>query len=135
MTKKSRAASTKATRPGSAGIGHNLLLTLTLVPAVIGLLLIGAWILDILIFEDAQSQVTVGILFLLLGFAASNLLQKRWRLAAGWGLLVIADLAVLLWLDVRAQMVAIGFGLVGLLVLAVEFYRQYRPGAEQKPKK
>jgi hypothetical protein len=135
MTKKSRVANAKATRQGSAGIGHNLLLTLTLVPAVIGLLLIGAWILDILIFEDAQSQVTVGILFLLLGFAASNLLQKRWRLAAGWGLLVIADLVVLLWLDVRAQMVAIGFGLMGLIVLAIEFYRQYRQGAEQKPKK
>jgi hypothetical protein len=134
MTKKSHAASTKATRQGPAGMGHNLLLTLTLIPAIIGLLLIGAWILDILIFEDAQSQVIVGILFMLLGFTASNALQRHWRLAAGWGLLVIADLVVLLWLDVRAQIVAIALGLVGLILLAIEFYGQYRSRAEIEKK-
>lgn len=126
MTKKSHAGNTKATQGAPAGC--NLLLALTLVPLVIGALLIGAWVLDIEVFGDPQSQITVGILFILLGFAASNALQRRWRLAAGWGLLILADLVILAWLDVRAQIVAIGFGVVGLIFLAIEFYRQYQQG-------
>ena len=82
--------------------------------------------------EDPQSQVTIGILFFLLSFAASNALQKRWRLAAGWGLLMCADLVVLAWLELWAQVVAIGFGLVGLIFLIVEFYRQYQQGKAEK---
>jgi hypothetical protein len=91
--------------------------------------------MDILILEDDQSQITIGILFFLLSFAASNALQRRWRLAAGWGLLMCADLVILAWLDVRAQMVAAGFGLVGLVLLAVEFYRQYQQGKANQLKK
>jgi hypothetical protein len=105
---------------------RNVFLTLTLVPLVIGVLLIGAWALDIEIIPGPQAQVVVGVLFFLLGFAASNLLMRRWRLAAGWALLIVADLAVLAWLQLWAQVVAIGLGLIGLGLLAVEFYRQYR---------
>jgi hypothetical protein len=114
--------------------GGNVLLTLTLVPLIIGVLLIGAWALDILILEG-QSQIIVGILFFLLSFAASNALQKRWRLAAGWTLLMCADLVILAWLDVRAQIVAAGFGLIGLVFLAVEFYQQYQQGKAREVKK
>ncbi len=134
MTRKSRAGNTKATPHNPAAPGRNLLLTLTLVPLVIGVLLIGAWVLDISIFDDAQSQVTIGILFILLGFAASNALQKRWGLTAGWGLLMIADLVVFAWLDARTQLVAIGFGVVGLIFLASEFYRQYHFRVEKEKK-
>ena len=108
--------------------GRNVLLTLTLVPLIIGVLLIGAWAEDVLILEDDQSQITIGILFFLLSFATSNALQKRWRLAAGWTLLMCADLVILAWLDVRAQIVAAAFGLVGSVFLAVEFYQQYQQG-------
>jgi len=135
MTKISRTGNTKATRQSLAAPGCNLLLALTLVPLIIGALLIGAWVLDILIFEDAQSQITVAFLFFLLGFAASNAMQKRWRLAAGWGLLMLADLVILAWLDVRAQTVAIGFGGVGVVFLAIEFYSQYQQGRVEKEKK
>jgi len=112
-----------------------VLLTLTLVPLIIGVLLIGAWGLDILILEDDQSQITTGILFFLLSFAASNILQKRWMLAAGWALLMCADLVILAWLDVRAQIVAAAFGLVGFVFLAVEFYKQYQQGKAKQMKK
>jgi membrane-bound ClpP family serine protease len=135
MTKKSPARNIKAIRRSPSASGCNLLLALTLVPIVIGVLLIGAWVLDISIFDDAQSQIIVGILFILLGFAASNILQKRWRLAAGWGLLMCADLVLLAWLNVWAQAIAIGFGLVGLIFLGIEFYRQYRQGQQSKLKK
>ena len=104
----------------------NRLLMLTLVPLVIVSMLIGAWALDILVFGDYQSQVNVGIFFFLLSVAASNVLQKRWRLAAGWGLLMCADLVLLIWLEVWAQAVAIGIGLVGLVFLVIEFYHQYQ---------
>ena len=55
----------------------------------------------------AGSQVTVGIFFFLLTFTASNAILKRWRLAVGWGLLAIADLVTLGWLNLAAQIVAI----------------------------
>ena len=86
--------------------------------------MIGAWVLDIEIFDNLQSQITVGILFFLLSFAASNALQKRWRLAAGWGILAVADLIVLAWLDIRAQVVALSVGSIGAALLGFEFFRQ-----------
>jgi hypothetical protein len=61
--------------------GRNVLLTLSLVPLVIGMILIGAWVLDLEVLKDPQSQITVGIFFFLLSFTASNALQKRGRLA------------------------------------------------------
>ncbi|MGE5250391.1 MAG: hypothetical protein ACM3QS_09285 [Bacteroidota bacterium] len=108
--------------------GTNVLLTLTLVPLVVGLLLIGAWALDYLVLEDAQSQLIVGVLFFLLSFAASNALQRRWRLAAGWSLLICSDLVLLAWLNLWAQIAALIFGLVGLGLIVVEFFRQYQRG-------
>jgi len=135
MTKRSQSRKKKTGLQGSPSPGKNLLLTLTLVPLIIGILLIGAWVLDILVLNDFQSQVTVGILFFLLSFGASNALQKRWRLAAGWGLLMCADLVLLAWLEVWAQVVAIGIGLIGLILLVMEFYRQYQSGKAQKANK
>ena len=115
--------------------GKNLLLTLTLVPLVIGILLIGAWALDISIFDEPVLHVTVGILFFLLSFTLSNVLQKRWMLATGWGLLMCADIVILAWFHVWAQSVAIAVGLVGLGFLGVEFYRQYQLNKLEKAKK
>lgn len=109
-----------------ATTGSPVHLTLTLVPLVVGLILIGAWVLDIAWFEDPQSQIFVGIMFLLISFTASNVLQKRWRLAAGWAMLLAADLVLLAWLQVWAQVLALAVGLVGSGFLAVEFYHQYR---------
>jgi len=124
MSKRSsrarKAASSKPSPPGAS----SLLLALTLVPPVIGLLLIGAWALDISIF--AEAQLAVGILFILLGFAASNAVQQRWRRAAGWGLLTVADLVLMIWPEFWAQGAAIGLGLLGLAFIGIEFYGQYR---------
>ena len=124
MAKKSTSKYKKTPSTKRSSPGKNVFLALTLVPFVLGLILIGAWVLDIEILDDLQSQITVGVLFFLLSFAASNALQKRWRLAAGWGILVIADLIVLAWLDVRAQIVALSVGAVGTALLGYEFFRQ-----------
>jgi hypothetical protein len=110
----------------------NVLLSLTLVPLVIGVILIGAWVLDLELLENPQSQVTVGIFFFLLAFTMSNAIQKRWQLAAGWGLLAIADIVTLALLNVAAQIIALSVGLVGIVLLGIEFYKQYREGRTKK---
>ena len=135
MTKKPPSRSKKTDTQKRSSPGRNVLLTLTLVPLVVGILFIGAWALDISIVDDAQSQVTVGVLFFLLSFAASNALQERWRLAAGWGLLMCADLFLWASLELWAQVTAIVLGGVGLTFLAMEFYRQYQQGKSEKARK
>ena len=131
MAKK---ASKKKKKGKRSSLGKNLLLTLTLVPVVIGLLLILAWALDLEILEN-QSEIQVGIFFFLLGFALSNVLQKKYGLAAGWGALAIADLIILTWWNVWAQVIAGAAGLAGLIFLGIEFYKQYKKDkAEEKSK-
>lgn len=120
---KKRKTSTKRSSPG-----RNVFLALTLVPLVIGIILIGAWVLDLEILDNPQSQITVGIFFFLLSFTASNAIQKRWRLAIGWALLAIADIVTLAWLNVVAQGLALILGLVGAILLGIEFYKQYQQG-------
>ncbi len=126
MTKKIAQKSKKTTSMERRSPAQNVLLALTLVPLVIGIILVGAWVLDLEVLEDSQSQVIVGVFFFLLAFTASNLIQKRWRLAAGWGLLAVADLVTLGWLNLAAQIVALMAGLCGVVLLALEFYRQYK---------
>jgi hypothetical protein len=128
MPKKTQRNSKQPTPGKRSSPGKNVLLALTLVPLVIGIILIGAWVLDLELLENPQSQITVGIFFFLLTFTASNAIQKRWRLAAGWGLLAIADIVTLAWLNLAAQVVAISVGLVGIILLGIEFYRQYQQG-------
>jgi tellurite resistance protein TehA-like permease len=110
----------------SQGSWTRLFLALTLVPMVLGVLLIGAWALDMEIFEDPQSQTLVGILFILFSFAASNGLQKKRDLAIGWSLLTVADLILLFWVELWAQILALISGVVGLGFLLVVFYRRWK---------
>jgi hypothetical protein len=122
MAKK---ASKKKKRTKRTSPGKNILLMLTLVPIVVGLLLIIAWALDLEILAN-QSEVQVGLFFLLLGFSLSNVIQKRLGLAAGWGSLAVADLIILTWWNIWAQAIASIAGLIGLIFLGVEFYKQYQ---------
>ena len=135
MTKKSTSKNKRSDPQRRSTLGGNLLLTLTLVPLVIGIILIIAWALDISIFDESQLHVTVGILFFLFSFTASNVLQKRWMLAAGWGLLMSADIIILAWLHVWAQSAALVVGLSGVVLLGIEFYRQYQLGRVKKASK
>ena len=117
------------------GSWTRLLLALTLVPMVLGLMLIGAWALDFEIFDEPQTQTLVGILFILFSFAASNGLQKKRNLAIGWSLLTVADLVLLLWIELWAQILAIIAGVVGLGVLVFVFYKAWKEEqAKTKPK-
>jgi len=120
---KKRKTSKKRSSPG-----RNVFLALTLVPLVIGIIFVGAWVLDLEILDSLQSQITVGIFFFLLSFTASNAVQKRWTLTIGWGMLAIADIVTLAWLNVIAQVVALILGMIGIILLGIEFYKQYQQG-------
>lgn len=128
MSKQSSKNKKKSSSIKGSSPGKNVFLALTLVPFAIWIIFIGAWVLDLELLENPQSQVTVGIFFFLLTFTASNAIQKRWRLAAGWGLLAVADLVTLAWLNLAAQIVAILTGMVGVIMLGIEFYQQYQQG-------
>lgn len=135
MAKKSTSKNKQVASRQRSTPGRNLLLTLTLVPLVIGILLIVAWALDIAIFDEPQMHITVGILFFLLSFTVSNVVQKHWTLAAGWGLLMCADIIILAWLHLWAQGAAMVVGLFGLVLLGIEFYRQYQSSRVEKANK
>jgi tellurite resistance protein TehA-like permease len=122
----------------SQGSWTRLLLALTTVPLVLGVLLIGAWALDLNIFDNPQSQTLVGILFILFSFAASNGLQRKRDLTIGWSLLTGADLVLLLWVEFWAQILALIAGVVGLGFVLVVFYRRWneeQAKTKKKPKK
>jgi len=135
MAQKSTSKSRKTSITKKSTPGRNVFLALTLVPLVIGIILVGAWVLELDVLGDSQSQVTIGIFFFLVGFATSNAMQKRWRLAAGWGLLAVAGIVTLAWLNVAAQVVALSIGLMGVVLLGLEFYKQYRQNKIDKAKK
>ena len=106
-------------------------LALTLVPLVIGGLLILAWALDMNLFEQPETQVYIGILFILIGFAASNAIQKNWNLLAAWLLMAAADLILLVWVNLYIQVLGFLLGGLGLTLLLYEFYKRYQ---EQRKK-
>jgi hypothetical protein len=135
MAKKSTSKNKNIAPTKKSTPGRNVFLALTLVPLVIGIILIGAWVLDLELLNEPQSQVTVGIFFFLVSFAASNAMQKRWRLGAGWGLLAVADIVTLAWLNLAAQIVALGAGLIGIVLLGLEFYNRYQQNRANKAKK
>ena len=117
------------------GSWRRLLLALSLVPMVVGMLLIGAWALDLYFFDNPQTQTLVGILFILFGFAVSNVLQKKRDLAVGWSLLTVSDLVLLLWVQLWAQIIALIAGVVGLGFLMAAFYQRWKEERSKIKKK
>lgn len=125
MADKHASKKSSLSRPGAkAPPAKNLLLMLSLLPLIAGVLLVFAWVLDINIWGDAQFQVSLAILLMLVSFAISNAVQKLWFLAAGWTLLAVADLILILLVDYRYQIVAFVIGGVGLVLVGYEFFRR-----------
>ena len=119
---KPKPAPRKSSRPSWSLIG----LALTLVPLVIGGLLILAWAMDLNLFDQPQTQIYVGVLFMMLGFAASNALQKRGLISVAWLLLAAADFILLAWVNLYIQILGFLLGGLGLVLLLYEFYRRYQ---------
>lgn len=112
----------------------NIWMALTLVPLLVGGLLIVTWALDIFTWEDSQSQVFVGLFFALLSFVATNALQKHWYAAAGWALLAVSDLLLLIWIDLQIQIFAFLVGGLGIVLLLYEFIRRFQKEVQRNPK-
>lgn len=102
-----------------------ILLALTLLPLISGALLIIAWALDFEIWEP-QTQITIAMLLILISFALSNAVQKKWLLAAGWALLAAADFLILSPLDPFLKITGAVVGVIGVILLGVEFYRRFK---------
>jgi uncharacterized membrane protein len=106
---KSNPKSTPAVQPNWVKLG----LALTLVPLIAGVLFIILWALDMILWDDPLAQALIGILFILFSFATNNAFQSKWVLAAGWGLLGVADLLLLTNMDLRWQIPAMIVGFIG----------------------
>lgn len=112
------------------------LLALSLVPVIIGVFLIAAWALDIELWSGAlEAQIWIGILFMLVGFSASNFLQGKLRLGIGWLLLASADLVLLVWVQFWAQMVALTVAVAGAALILFEFYKRIAEEGKAKTKR
>lgn len=103
---------------------ENILLALSLVPFVAGVLLIAAWALDWDLLGSLDDQIVVGTLFILLSFAASNLIQRRWLLGTGWFLLMVADALLLTAHIISIQIAAGVLGVAGSMFLGFEFFKR-----------
>lgn len=108
-----------------------VLLALSLAPLILGVVLIGAWSLDITLIGELESQIWIGLLLILFSFTLSNLLQKKWGLFAGWLLLTIADFLLLKLVDLRVQIFALVLAALGMGFLIIEFYKQYLRQSQQ----
>lgn len=106
--------------------GSTMALALTLVPMVIGLLLIGAWALDIQLVGTLENQALLGLLIILAGFTASNLLQRKWLAFAGWALITVADFLLLAVVDLRVQSAALALAVIGGICLLAEMARRLK---------
>jgi hypothetical protein len=105
---------------------RGILLALTLVPLIVGVVLIIFWALDLKTFGDPERLPPVALFFILISFTISNALQKRWSLTAGWAFLSGASL--LLWISTQPAMLIFSLilGLVGLGFIGFEFARRMR---------
>lgn len=121
-------------RKASQSAGKNIALALTLIPLGAGLILIIAWALDWNLIGVTESQVWVGVFFLLISFMLSNLIQQRWMLFAGFLLLAIADLLFLLWVNIYAQIVAGVLAALGLGLIGFRYFQQISQQSGQQAK-
>lgn len=118
-----------ANAPGSPALPkwRQVLLLLTIAPMALGVVLfVAAWA-DWVFLGSQMGQTVAGALLALLGFAASNAVQQRWLLAAGWTALAVAVYLLVgrsaerwaLWLGAAA-------GVTALILLGLAFIGRYR---------
>lgn len=114
-------------KAGEANTGlRGRLLALTLVPLIVGVILIIFWALDLETFGDPERLPPVALFFIMISFFVSNALQKRWNLAAGWALLSAASF--LLWISRQTIVLVFSLilGLIGLIFISLEFARRIK---------
>lgn len=111
------------------------LLTLSLVPLVVGVILIFAWAIDWDMWGALEDQIVIGTLFLFFGFGLTNVLQSHWELAAGWLLLMVADWMVLAAVNTGIQRIGMVLGVGGLIILGFEYFRRIAQNRKKQVRK
>lgn len=111
---------------------QSIFLALSLVPLIAGAIFIIAWAMDWDLVGAGENQHYLGLLFILLSFTLSNLAQQKWLLAAGWATLTVADLLLLTQPVLNVQVPALVLAGVGLVLLAIEFYRTFQRNQSSK---
>lgn len=110
-------------------------LALTLVPLIVGGVLIFAWAIDWDLWGRLEDQIVIGTIFIFFSFGLNNALQDRWVLATSWLLLMVADWMVLLAANSAVQRFGIVLGMGGLLLLGFEYFRRIAQNREAKSRK
>lgn len=137
-SKKKRPSSKRSSSPPpevQESFWKRVFLLNTIIPLVLGLLLIAGALVDIVVlWGSALEQGLLGGALILASFAASNALEKKWSLAIGWALL-----APTVWLvgqpELWVRVVAYILGGLGLFFLSREFMRRFWEQEQRKARK
>lgn len=113
-------------RPALASSLRRVLLVLALAPLILGILLIVTALAGVVMWRSPGEQVAVGCLYVLFSFAASNALQKQWRLAFGWVLFGLALGLAVFGSSVGARAAAAALAGVSAAIVARQFMRRRR---------
>jgi hypothetical protein len=109
---------------------QRMLLLLAAAPLGVGILLIITASVGLIVWDTPTQQVIMGGFYILFSFAASNAIQKEWKLAASWALLGIAA-----WLALNRPEIGVKIAAAALIGLSVtlissEFLRRRRRALE-----
>jgi uncharacterized membrane protein HdeD (DUF308 family) len=106
------------------------LLLLAVAPLGVGILLIIMTTVGFIVWDTPMQQVIVGGFYILFSFAASNAVQKEWKLAAGWTLLGVAAWLALNRPETGAKVAAAALMGLSVTLLSKEFLRRRRQALE-----
>jgi hypothetical protein len=109
---------------------QRVLLLLTVVPLGVGILLIITTLAGFIVWDTPGEQIIMGAFYILFSFAASNAVQKEWKLATGWTLLGIAGWAALNRPEIEAKAIAALLMGIGMALLSQEFLQRRRQALE-----
>ncbi len=102
------------------------LLLLALAPLAVGILLIVMVPVGIIVWNSPTEQITMGGFYLLFSFAASNAVQKVWKLTIAWTLLGVAAWLALNRPETWAKVAAAALIGISVTLISREFMRRRR---------
>jgi hypothetical protein len=109
---------------------QRILLLLAAAPSGVGILLIIMASVGVIAWNTPMEQVIMGGFYILFSFAASNAVQKEWKLAVGWALLGVAVWLALYRPETGAKVVAAALIGLSVTLISKEFLRRRRQALE-----
>jgi hypothetical protein len=106
------------------------LLLLAVAPLAVGILLIITASVGFIVWDTPMQQIIMGGFYILFSFAASNAVQKEWKLAASWALLGVAAWLALNRPETGVKIVAAALIGLSVTLISSEFLRRRRQALE-----